>query len=198
MDVKRPFDWNELETLPMTERISRLRERLREITGSEMLHYENPNVPPEIIEQSLRQIVQYEEADMGLVPVVKLPPLEFPCLDNLADEEVHELLWQKIRELSDRRIFLDQTDHLSDRELYEVLCSPEMRECTTRAIGPNGAIHFDILGGYSDEDIELYLRYYADTVDRAFWEDDWPGDELPPHEDPPYSRDCRLPSPDTD
>lgn len=195
MDVKQPFDWSELDTLPREERISRLRKRLDELSGGEALHFENENAPPEIIEKFLRDVVQYEEEDMGLVPVVKLPPLEFPGLDDLSDKEVHDLLWQKIHELAARRIFLEQTDHLSDRELYEVLCSSEMRECSTQAIGPNGAIHFDILGGYSNEDIELYLKYYADEVDRAFWMDDWPDDKLPPHEDPPYSRDCRLPTP---
>ncbi len=195
MEVTQPFDWSELETLPQQERISRLKRRLEELSGGEALHYENENAPPEIIEKFLRDVVQYEEEDMGLVPVVKLPPLEFPSLDDLSDEEVHGLLWQKIRELEKRRIFLEQTDHLSDRQLYEVLCSSEMRECTTRAIGPDSAIHFDILGGYSNRDIELYLKYYADEVERAFWEDDWPEDELPAHEDPPYSRDSLLPTP---
>lgn len=195
MDVKQPFDWNELETLPREERLSRLRTRLDELSGGKGLHWEDENAPPEIIEKFLRDVVRYEEEDMGLVPVVKLPPLEFPDLDDLTDDEVHNLLWQKIHELAERRIFLEQTDHLSDRELYEALCSPEMKECSTRVIPSNGEVHFDILGGYSNEDIELYLKHYADEVDRAFWADDWPEDELPAHEDPPYSRDSLLPTP---
>ncbi len=195
METTQPFDWSELETLPRKERISRLRTRLEDLSGGTGLHWEDENAPPEIIEKFLRDVVRYEEEDMGLVPVVKLPPLEFPHLDGLTDDEVHDLLWRKIHELAERRIFLEQTDHLSDRELYEVLCSPEMKECSTGVIPPNGAVEFDILGGYSNEDIELYLKYYADEVDRAFWTDDWPEDAMPAHEDPPYSRDYLLPTP---
>lgn len=195
MQGNQPFDWSELETLPREERIARLRERVDELSGGQALHYEAQDAPPEIIEEFLRRVVQYEEEEMGLVPVVKLPPLEFPKPDELSDEEIHALLWTKIGELAERRIFLSQTDHLSDLELYRLLCRPDVRECTTESVPSNGAIHFDVLGGYSNADIELYLKHYADDIDREMWKDEWPDREIPPHEDPPYSRDALLPKP---
>ena len=48
-------------------------------------------------------------------------------------------------------------------------------------------------GSGSDEDNELYLKYYADEDYRQRWHKDWPNDVIPPHVDPPYNRDSKLP-----
>ena len=132
---------------------------------------------------------------MGLLPSISLPPLEFPDPGGLTDDELNGLLWRKIAELAERRVFLEQTDHLSDRELYSVLCSPEMKELSTQAVPENGIVGFDILGGYSEEDIELYLRYYADHPERERWQIEWPDHPIPEEETPPYQRDVKLPKP---
>ncbi len=52
----------------------------------------------------------------------------------------------------------------------------------------------DFLSSGSDEDNELYLKYYADDDYRRRWRDDWPNDVIPPHVDPPYDRDGNLPN----
>ena len=53
----------------------------------------------------------------------------------------------------------------------------------------------DVLGSGSEEDTYLYLKYYADDDWRRFWLKDFPDDEIPDHEDPPYDRDRLLPKP---
>ncbi|MCA1733886.1 MAG: hypothetical protein LC732_09815 [Acidobacteria bacterium] len=90
-------------------------------------------------------------------------------------------------------LFLSSTDHLSDRELYEKLLGEILLEPVT--IDPQGKTGFtfiDILGGWSNEDTEIYLRYYADEETRGDWADDY-GAPIPPKEKPPYDRDRHLP-----
>jgi hypothetical protein len=37
------------------------------------------------------------------------------------------------------------------------------------------------------------MKYYADEGTRRGWLADFPDDEMPPHEEPPYDRDRFLP-----
>ena len=195
MAEPRAFAWEELEFCSQEERIAKLKQRVEELSGVEPTTFEAADAPPEVLEGFWRNVVEYEERGMGLLPSISLPPLEFQDPEGLVDDELNGLLWRKIAELAERRIFLEQTDHLSDRELYSVLCSPEMKECTTQVVPENGAVGFDILGGYSEEDIELYLRYYADEPERDRWHSKWPDDSIPAKETPPFQRDAKLPKP---
>ena len=57
--------------------------------------------------------------------------------------------------------------------------------------GAGGMWHVSPIGGGSDEDNEIYLRYYAGDDDRERWHREF-GDPLPPKENPPYDRDRFL------
>jgi hypothetical protein len=50
-----------------------------------------------------------------------------------------------------------------------------------------------LTGSGSTEDTDLYLKYYASEDLRRQWAADFPGDEMPEHEEPPFDRDCYLP-----
>ena len=52
-----------------------------------------------------------------------------------------------------------------------------------------------MVGSGSEEDMELYHRYYADDEARAAWARSFPDDVIPPKEKPPYDRDRLLPKP---
>ena len=45
----------------------------------------------------------------------------------------------------------------------------------------------------SDEDIDIWLTYYADDDSRAQWRRDFPDAEIPERKTPPYDRDRLLP-----
>ena len=107
-------------------------------------------------------MVETEEKERFPQNQLHLPPVDMPDVSDCGDEEVSRILWDIITELGERRIYLEQTDHLSDRELYQCLRSAEIQEPSTEVISANGAWHFDILGGYGEEDIQLYLKDYAD------------------------------------
>lgn len=50
-----------------------------------------------------------------------------------------------------------------------------------------------MIGGGSEEDNQIYLRYYATEDERADWKRQFPEDELPSRAKPPYDRDRLLP-----
>ena len=119
--------------------------------------------------------------------------------EALDDEQLARKLGELIQRLALMRIFLDETDHLSDRELYTLLWSDMLHEETKAVtLDEDSACHMSPLGGCSEEDAQLYLKYYADEEWRCDWQKQYPEETLPDHEDPPYDRDRFLPQPDYD
>ena len=57
---------------------------------------------------------------------------------------------------------------------------------------PRGAMHLDLIGSGSEEDTDVYLRYYADDEARERWAKKF-NVKLPPKEQLPYDRDRHLP-----
>ena len=117
------------------------------------------------------------------------PPAE------LDDVELRGTLWRIVRRLAERRGFLLNTDHLSDRQLYERLRDGALRVVPARPAGGRpGACLLDLLGRGSAEDTHAWLRYYATETQRRRWRCRWPHAALPPHKTPPYDRDRYLPA----
>lgn len=140
--------------------------------------------------EGLRFAVPYEEI---VRRGVSLPPAELLTDDQLA-RKIDEL----IGALAGLRLCVTSTDHLSDRQLYELLCGDLLRE--VMEICPeseNGAITIDVIGGCSNEDIEVYLTYYADDDTREQWAVDFPDDPMPEKKPRPYDRDRFLPNLET-
>ncbi|NLT32674.1 MAG: hypothetical protein GXX81_04470 [Acidobacteria bacterium] len=120
-----------------------------------------------------------------------------PAPETLDDGALYAKLWEVIRAMALLGHYLSSTDHLSDRELYERLWSEILREpACIPPVGSRAACQIDILGGGSDEDFKIRMKYYADEFERESWASDDPDDEIPPHEDLPYDRDRLLPQPD--
>jgi hypothetical protein len=121
--------------------------------------------------------------------------IELPAPEELDDSQLSAKLWEVIRGLAMLRTFLYSTNHLSDRELYEELWHELLREETPdMPVNDDSAWHIDLVGNGSEQDNELYLRYYAVEEDRRRWAKDWPNDAMPEHEALPYDRDRHLPS----
>ncbi len=108
------------------------------------------------------------------------------------DEELPRVLMSLIDRLAEIGVFLRSTDHLSDRELYEFLAHGDLLRAHN-ALLPGRFVFCDVIGGGSEEDNEIYLRYYANEDERADWKREFPDYELPPREKPSYDRDRLLP-----
>ena len=112
------------------------------------------------------------------------------------DEQLTAALWEVIHGLASMRVFLSQTDHLSDRQLYTELWQRVLREENpVLPDDPVGAWHVDLLGGCSEDDIFVHMKYYADERYRQQWLADFPDYVMPAHEDPPHDGDRYLPNP---
>ncbi len=150
--------------------------------------------PEERIEALKRRA---EELCGGQMEVIENAGVSLPPPDSLKDEELAAKLQEVIQKLALLHVFIEQTDHLSDRELYTHLWTDSLREETPALpLIANSAYHIQLLGSGSEEDTRLYLKYYADDTWRRQWQKDFPGDPIPAHEDPPYDRDRLLPRPD--
>ena len=122
--------------------------------------------------------------------------MSLPPPDSLNDEELTAKLWEIIQKLALLHVFIEETDHLNDRELYTHLWTDSLREeVKALPMVANSTHHIQMLGSGSEEHNLVYLKYYADDVSRQHWQEDFPSDPIPRHEDPPYDRDRLLPEP---
>jgi hypothetical protein len=120
--------------------------------------------------------------------------LALPDPDAMHDETLTSKLWEVIAALAAKRVFISPTNHLSDRELYTLLWRDVLRQETPMLPDdPASAWHVDLLGSGSETDTHVFLKYYADEDYRRQWVEEFPDDEMPAHENPPYDRDRHLP-----
>jgi hypothetical protein len=188
---------NESEEQKRKQHIREMKEQLRQHNGGVEPAY-GCNFPNSKMEEKfLEQILFMEGAnEQPLFDILKQNGVQLPKPKVLDDEHLHDKLWEIINNMARLGCYLSSTDHLSDRQLYEVLWKDILREPTSVCPDdPTVSCNIDILGGCSEEDMLLRLKYYADEDERLDWADEYPDDSIPPHESLPYDRDRHLPAP---
>lgn len=166
----------------------------REIRINELMH-EHDDDPSEEAEAFFRHVVEYESAPLTThTDELEADGVKLPAPDSLTDAELTAKLWQVIRRLGEKHIFISSTDHLSDRELYTHLLSTSLREGVPRmTFNKRACYHIDIIGSGNEEHTYLYLKFYADKRARRSWMRDFPDYDMPASEKPPHDRDRLLP-----
>jgi hypothetical protein len=174
------------------KRIARLRAELEKLGGST---HSLQSMPADLEEEFLRQVLEYETAEpISLFRLLENAGLELPMPGDLDDATVKNKLKEIIERMASLGAYLLHTDHLSDLELYRYLYTDGLRE--EAVLFPENASYaymIDLTGSGSEEDNQVYLKYYADDQQRQRWAQDWPDDVIPDHEDPPFDRDAYLP-----
>jgi hypothetical protein len=194
-------DPEDLDDVDREIRVNELKEQARELAGGEMTVFEAEDVPPEVSEQFWQSVVDTERGGWTSARrQLEEDSVALPRQEDLSDAALAATLDEIFRRLAARRTYFLNTNHLSDRELYEYLREEVLDEefpdiDVASSDGANGAYIIDMVGSGSEEDMLIYLRYYADDKDRGYWRKEFPGDQMPPHEEPPYDRDRRLPPP---
>ena len=144
-------------------------------------------LPTPVENEFLASMLAWERAPVLPISQWFEPELKLPRPDTLDDEQLHDRLWQTIHKLFERRIVLDFTDHLSDRELY-CLIYRDILPCREKKIDSlDNYLHWDCadVGG----DATTWLRYYATEEERMAWIEDVGFDEpMPAAEKPPHPR----------
>lgn len=189
---------DDLEGLSQEERIERLQEKLRDLGGG--FSTVSEDLDPEIHEEYLRHTVEMEEAGWSVpADLLENGGIELTPPDELDDTTVSQKLRELIHAMALHNMFLVHTDHLTDRELYTQLVNEHLRgESMLGPTEPKRGYNFiiDPVSSGSEEDTELFLRYYASDQDRAWFKEDWPDLNVPPKETPVADRDRFLPQPD--
>ena len=180
------------------KRIEDLKRRAEELCDGQIKMHVIDDCPAETEETFWKEVVEYEAAPWTThFDQLERAGVPLPSPDSLNDQELTEKLWEVIHALALLRVFIEQTDHLSDRELYSHLWTDCLLE-ETKVLPPDSssAWHIQMLGSGSEEDNQVYLKHYADDASRRHWQEDFPNDLIPAHEALPYDRDRLLPKQD--
>jgi hypothetical protein len=148
--------------------------------------------PDSVLEAQLRAL----EPENWRPPAQKLIEEEVPLLPpaEITDETLTPILWELLHNLALRGFYVLHTDHLSDRDLYAELWQHGLREpAHLPGRNPRGGWFHDFLGSWGEEEMQLWLRFYATDEERGKHALEWPKDTLPPKEKLPFNRDWRLP-----
>ena len=111
-----------------------------------------------------------------------------PFAENLTDEEVSRALTDLIWGMWDLGVVIEDADHLTDRELYLELLDYCDEATVVFPDEPDAWCHWSPVGGCSEEDMKVIMRYYADDQWREQWTQEDPEFEMPPKELSPYHR----------
>jgi hypothetical protein len=183
------------KTVVKERHIQEMKDRLKKMHGDSMALEIKDSLPLELKEKFLERILAMEEAEeRPLFDYLVEEGISLPSPDTLNDSQIHDKLWEVIRAMAAVNQIFYNTNHLSDRQLYELLWNDILREPTFIDPADTQTVaHIDILGGGSEEDCLNRLKYYADEEERESYAGEYPEDDIPNHEDPPYDRDRHLP-----
>ncbi len=176
-------------------RIRQLKQQAAELSGEEMISIEAEHCSSEIEEEFWEHVVAFAQTKrIPLLEVLVQAGISVPSPDELDEGQLSAKLWEVIDGLFLQGIYLEHTDHLSDRELYVHLWSETLRE---EAVLPpedsDFSYHLDLIGSGSAADTLTYLKYYANEDERQEWAAECPEEIVPEHEQPRYDRDRHLP-----
>ncbi|GHT22706.1 hypothetical protein FACS189419_05640 [Planctomycetales bacterium] len=116
------------------------------------------------------------------------PEMRIPAPEALNDEQLAKTLDDVLQRFYEKKMVLDFTNHLSDRELYTLIYRDILPLREKNLQFRRGYLHWDCSCG----DDDLWLRYYASDDERKEYSD-CNGNPLPPREIPPYYRDMPMP-----
>jgi len=176
----------------MKNRIEELKQKIREATGENPIFGKIHECPPELEEAFLEHVLAFETApERTLFDVLGDLGIELPRPKKLTDRELTAKLWEVIRSLLKQSIVLCNTDHLTDRELYDLLWNDTLRK--EFVISSHFTLHIDMTETGVEDGMPTYLTYYASEAQRQEYLEAYPDFKMPRHVEPPLRRDHLIP-----
>ena len=177
-----PMPEDEVDQLLLNEQ---LRDELEPYLDESVQLVNVRNMPTRDENEFLASMLEWERAPVLPINQWFQPMLNPPSPDSLNDQQIHDVLWDTIQALFAKRIVLDYTHHLSDRQLYRLIYRDILPSLEKKIERTRTYLHWLCIDPESDADV--WLRYYASEEEREGWamESD---NELPPSELPPFPR----------
>ena len=164
---------------------ARLRDELEPFYDESLALVNIDQMPTTAENEFLASMLAWERAPALPISQWFEPELAIPSPDQLDDSQLGHVLWDVIHKLYNKRIVLEFTDHLSDRQLYRVIYRDILPACEKKVDLPKNYLHWHCLD--AEEDADTWLRYYASREEREGWAEETQ-QELPPSEPLPYPR----------
>ncbi len=164
---------------------ARLRDELEPFLDESVHILDCRRLPTQAENEFLAQMLAWERAPVLPISRWFEPELILPSPEKLSDVELHERLWETIERLYAQRIMLDFTDHLTDRQLYTLICRDILSSHEKKIDLPRNYLHWHCLD--MDVQPEVWLSYYASEEDRQMWAEET-GLPLPKQLTPPHPR----------
>ena len=166
-------------------RNAQLRDELEPYMDESILSLDTSTLSLAEENEYLESMLRWERAPALPISQWFEPELTLPHPSLLDDAQLHDLLWDVIQRLYDKRILLLHTDHLSDRQLYQVIYRDILPACEKKLDSEKQCVRWDCVDPVTDAD--TWLAYYASDDDRAHWADS-NEDEPPPRQLPAFPR----------
>jgi hypothetical protein len=187
-------DWENLDDVNRQIRIKELKKQVEKLGA--IMSGESQTLSSEVQETFWQRVLAFEQAPRTTLFLQLIDfGVQLPDPKEMNEHELGRKLWEVIYRLAELKMYIESTDHLSDRELYTMLWSDLLHQSTVLLPDDSTCRRIDLIGSGSEEDTLLWLKYYADEESRSAWIKQFPDSEMPPHEDPPHSRDHRIPHP---
>ena len=136
----------------------------------------------------LASMLAWEQAP--ILPIYRWfePELRLPRPESLSDDDLCTRSSGTLFASSlQKRIVLDFTDHLSDRDLYRLIYRDILPAREKKLDYPSNYLHWDCTGAGGDS--EVWLRYYATEEERQEWAESY-RQPLPPARRRPILATC--------
>ena len=155
------------ELLRNAELRSELEPYLDESVSRIIMH----RIPLRLENEYLAAMLAWEKAPV--LPIYRWfePELRPPQAETLDDASLTAILDELILKLYENRIVLDFTDHLSDRELYRIICHDILPSHEKRLDDRASSLHWNCSSNGDPDDLETWLCYYASDEERESWEE---------------------------
>lgn len=181
-------------------RIAELQAELASLTGEPIHPHLAENDDVDDLESWMSGLSAIEsDQRMPLYDILQLDrkftPTPLERIRHPAD--LHENLWLLIYALASLRVFIEETDHLSEQELYHVLLHRLLSlENPRLPASSSWNTRFSVCELCdAQQPIPIhYLRFYADEEMREEIARQYPGTALPKKESLPFDRDAYLPT----
>lgn len=167
-------------------RNAELRTELEPFLDESVYVVDTRQMPTSLENEFLASLLAWESAPVLPIHQWFDPPLRLKPVGALTDQQVEESLHQVVDQLHQKHIVLECTQHLSDRQLYQLIACEILPSKEKKVDYPGNTLTWHCID--QDQDEELWLRYYASEEDREMWQEFHPDRPLPPMELPPFPR----------